>query len=120
MSILTLVFQCLLIVVFLFSGLSKVKGAKMQVETFRHLGLPQWFRAAAGYIVLVGVAGLIIGFWHESILFLAGMWISCIMLGAVLSHIRVKDSFKQMFPALLLMIIVFLFSLLNYSAGSIF
>ncbi len=63
----------------------------MQVEAFTHLGLPQWFRIATGWIALAGVVGLIFGFWNEIILVLAALWIACIMLGAVLSHIRVKD-----------------------------
>lgn len=32
----------------------------MQVEAFAHLGLPQWFRIATGWIALAGVVGLIL------------------------------------------------------------
>ena len=52
----------------------------MQVEAFAHLGLPQWFRIATGWIALAGVVGLIFGFWNEIVLVLAALWIACIML----------------------------------------
>ncbi|RAV21121.1 DoxX family protein [Paenibacillus contaminans] len=112
MTIVTVVLQSLLSLAFLFSGLSKIAGAKMQVEVFEHVKLPQWFRVVTGVLMLAGVGGLVAGFWHEGVLSLAALWIACIMLGAVLSHVRVRDSFKQLFPALLLMILLLvLFSL---------
>lgn len=112
MTIVTIVLQSLLSFAFLFSGLSKIAGAKMQVEVFEHVKLPQWFRVVTGVLMLAGVAGLVAGFWHEGVLSLAALWIACIMLGAVLSHVRVRDSFKQLFPALLLFILLLvLFSL---------
>ncbi|MBH5319542.1 DoxX family protein [Paenibacillus sp. GSMTC-2017] len=115
MIIVTLILQCLLIIAFLFAGLSKLAGAKMQVESFKHLGLPQWFRVVTGIVALIGVAGLVIGFWNEGALFFAGLWISCMMLGAVLSHIRVKDSFSQMVGAILLLTLALVLTFLMYS-----
>lgn len=39
MSIVSIILQSLLILVFLMAGGSKITGAKMQVEAFKHLGL---------------------------------------------------------------------------------
>lgn len=50
MYIVSLVLQLLLIFAFFFSGLGKIKGAQMQVETFAYLRLPQWFRVVTGWI----------------------------------------------------------------------
>ena len=59
MTIVALVLQCLLILHFLFKCEQNC-GSKMQVEAFAHLGLPQWFRIATGWIALAGVVGLIL------------------------------------------------------------
>ncbi|HDR7794259.1 TPA: DoxX family protein [Bacillus luti] len=116
MTIVALVLQCLLIFAFFFSSVSKIAGAKMQVEAFTHLGLPQWFRIATGWIALAGVAGLIFGFWNEIILVLAALWIGCIMLGAVFSHIRVKDPIGKIMPAAVLMILAIILAVIHSSA----
>jgi uncharacterized membrane protein YphA (DoxX/SURF4 family) len=118
MAILTLVLQCLLIFAFFFSGISKLAGAKMQVDTFTHLGLPQWFRVATGLIALAGVVGLVIGFWNEGVLAIAALWLACIMLGAVLFHIRSKDSIGKMIPAAMLMILALVLAIAHVSALS--
>ncbi|MCM3180039.1 DoxX family protein [Cytobacillus horneckiae] len=103
MYIVSLVLQLLLIFAFFFSGLGKIKGAQMQVETFAYLRLPQWFRVVTGWIALIGVAGLIIGFWNKGILTLSALWLACIMLGAIMFHIRSKDPINKMMPAAILM-----------------
>ncbi len=116
MDIVAIVLQCLLAFAFFFSGVSKIAGAKMQVDTFTHLGLPQWFRVATGFIALAGVVGLIIGFWNEGILATAALWLACIMLGAVLFHIRSKDPIAKVFPAAMLMILALALAGLHFSA----
>ena len=87
----------------------------MQVEAFRHLKLPQWFRRFTGLVQLAGVAGLIAGFWNKGILSLSALWIACVMLGAVLFHARVSDPLKQMMAPLLLMILSIILAVLYLS-----
>lgn len=116
MTIVAIVLQCLLIFAFFFSGVSKITGAKMQVETFDHLGLPQWFRVATGWIALLGVAGLIFGFWNEAVLALAALWLASIMLGAVVFHIRSKDPIGKMIPAAMLMLLALLLASFHITA----
>lgn len=103
MSIAAMILQCFLIFAFFVSGLGKIAGAKMQVDTFRHLKLPQWFRVVTGILQLAGVAGLVVGFWNDAVLSLAALWTACIMVGAVLFHIRVRDPFGKMIGALVLL-----------------
>lgn len=116
MSIVSLVLQCLLIFAFFFSGIGKIKGVKMQVDTFAHLGLPQSFRVVTGWVALVGVAGLIIGFWNEGVLALSAFWLACIMLGAEMFHIRVKDPISKMIPAAVLMLLALILAVINFPA----
>lgn len=116
MDIIALILQALLVFAFFFSAVSKLAGAKMQVDTFTHLRLPQWFRIATGLIGLIGVGGLIFGFWNKGILAAAALWLACVMLGAVLFHIRVKDPIGKIVPAAVLMILTLVLASFHFSA----
>lgn len=94
--------QILLAVLFAISGLGKVAGIKMQVENFDKLELPQWFRVVTGLLQLVSVSGLFVGFWHDSWGAWGAVMLSIIMLGAVAFHVRTKDKFGAIVPALVL------------------
>ena len=114
MTVISFLLQGLLIFAFLFSGIAKITGAKMQVETFEHLGLPSWFRVFTGIVAITGVIGLIIGYWNEDILIIAALWLAGIMLGAILFHIRSKDKVSQMLPAFMLMMLAVVLTVLNF------
>ncbi|WP_264737839.1 DoxX family protein [Cytobacillus firmus] len=107
MSIALLILQSLLTLLFILTGFSKLAGAKQQVEAFNHLKLPQWFRVVTGIVQLIGVAGLIVGFWYADFAAMAGLWLGITMLCAAIAHFRVKDSFSKAVPALILMVIAF-------------
>jgi len=114
MTVLSFLLQGLLIFAFLFSGFTKITGAKMQVDTFKHLGLPSWFRVFTGIVAITGAIGLIIGYWNEYILIIAALWLAGIMFGAILFHIRSKDKVSQMVPALILMMLAVVLAILNF------
>lgn len=107
-----IIIEILLALAFLGSGLSKVGGSKMQVDSFNKLGLPQWFRVFTGLLQLVGVAGLVGGFWTESWGAWGALLIAVIMVGAVLAHLRAKDKFGQIAPALVLAILAIVLTIL--------
>jgi uncharacterized membrane protein YphA (DoxX/SURF4 family) len=95
MSVLSAVLQTLLILYYLFSGISKIAGVKYWADIFEHLGLPAWFRVVTGLVQLVGAAGLIIGFWYADAVAWAAIWLGVTMLFAILAHLRVKDPFGK-------------------------
>jgi putative oxidoreductase len=105
LSVLSIVLQSLMTLVFLMSGSSKLAGVKQQVESFKHLGFPQGFRVFTGLVQIVGAALLVVGYWSTGIAELGGLWLGVIMLGAVLAHLRVKDSFGKLIPALVLAVL---------------
>lgn len=115
MDILSIILQILLALMFLIAGLGKLFGSKTSVESFNHLKLAQWFRVITGLVELVGAASLIIGFWEESWVPAGGLLLGVVAIGGIISHIRVKDSFKQTFTILLLGIIAFVLLWINYS-----
>jgi putative oxidoreductase len=108
MAILLIVLQSLLVLMFLMAGFSKVSGNKMQVEGFNKYGFPQWFRVVTGIVELVGAAALIVGYWEQNWTAVGSIILGITCIGGILTHVRIKDSFKQTFPILLLGIISFI------------
>ncbi len=110
---LSIVLQLLLAFVFLMTGLGKILGAKMQVESFEQLKLKKEFRLVTGIVQIVGVIGLIIGIWYPGVASLSGIWFGIIMIGAAAAHIRVKDPFSKAVPAIVLCIVALFIMALN-------
>lgn len=108
MSIVSIVLQSLLALAFLMAGLGKISGSKMHVEGFKHWGLPQWFRVVTGVVEVVGAAALIVGFWDVSWAAAGALLLGATAIGGILTHVRVKDSFKQTFPIVLLGTLAFI------------
>lgn len=115
LSILSIILQVLLALIFLMTGFMSISGDKQQIEQFEHLNLPQWFRIVTGLVQLIGVVGLVIGFWYPSIAALAGLWAAITMLGGFATHIKAKDPISKALPALTLAIIALIITLINLS-----
>ncbi|BBH20048.1 hypothetical protein Back11_13930 [Paenibacillus baekrokdamisoli] len=108
MDILSNILGGLLALIFLMAALGKITGSKMHVDGFRQWGLPQWFRVVTGIVEFVGAAALIIGFWEHSWTAVGALLLGVTSIGGILTHIRVKDSFKQTFPIIFLGILSFI------------
>ncbi len=91
MNIVAIVLQVLLGLVFMGAGASKLAGARMQVENFDSLHLPQWFRPVVGIVEIIGVVGILAGVAVPWVAALAALWLVAVMLGALMTHIRVRD-----------------------------
>ncbi|MGE7921514.1 DoxX family protein [Viridibacillus sp. NPDC093762] len=100
--------QGLLIFMFLIAGFGKVIGSKMHREAFNHCKLPQWCRVITGVVELIGVVFLIVGFWQYNFLIAGALLLGVVGIGGTITHIRVKDGFKDTFLIVLLGIIAFL------------
>jgi putative oxidoreductase len=115
MDILAYVLQGLLALMFLMAGFGKVTGSKMHVEGFEHWKLPQWFRVVTGIVELVGAAALIIGYWEPSWAAAGALLLGITAIGGILTHLRVKDSFKQTSTILVLGILAFILFFIRLS-----
>jgi len=113
--IISYVLQGILAALFLSVGVQKVLGHQQQVDIFENLKLPQWFRVVTGWVELVGVVGLIIGFWLQWVVVIAGLWFGITMLVGMIAHIRVKDPLSKSTPAFVLLVISIILSTLNFS-----
>ncbi|NHM30974.1 DoxX family protein [Neobacillus terrae] len=107
MSILSWSLQGVLTAIFLMAGLPKVTGSKTYIDIFNHLRLPQWFRVITGLVEILGASLLIIGFWKISFVIAGALLLGVTGVGGTISHIRVKDGFKETYMIALLAIFAF-------------
>lgn len=95
MTILAWILQGILALLFLMAGVQKTYGSKMHKEAFAKWGYPQWFRVVTGLVELGAAVLLIIGFWIEGFAILGALILVAVGIGGVITHIRVKDTFKD-------------------------
>ncbi|RFU69298.1 DoxX family protein [Bacillus sp. V59.32b] len=107
MVILTYILQGILVLLFLMAGYGKLSGSEMHVEGFKKWGYPQWFRIVTGIVELVGAVLLIVGYWAEASAITGALILGITGIGGILTHIKVKDSFKDTAMILLLTILAF-------------
>ena len=95
MSILIILVQVVLGLLFVLIGGMTVAGRKMFVENFRHFGYPQWFRVVTGSLEVLGGLGLLIGIWLPWLTALASTGLALVMLGAVSTHVRIREPLQK-------------------------
>ena len=74
-------------------------------EEFKAYGLPETMIYIVGFIKVTFAIMLIAGIWVESLVDPAAIGMAVMMLGAIIMHLKIKDSFKQTLPALTLLVI---------------
>ncbi|AWE07214.1 DoxX family protein [Lysinibacillus sp. 2017] len=95
MTVLAMVLQGILALMFIMAGFGKVSGSKMHIEGFTKWGYPQWFRVVTGLIELIAAALLIVGFWNETAAIIGVAILVAVGIGGVITHIRIKDTMKD-------------------------
>ncbi|MEO8027231.1 MAG: DoxX family protein [Bryobacteraceae bacterium] len=86
---------------FLFAGGSKLLGASEMVATFEKVGFGQWFRYLTGSLEVMGAIGL--QFPRTSVY--AAALLTCVMIGAVLTHLVLIGGSPAMAAILLLLML---------------
>lgn len=89
----------LLAAVFLSAGGAKIYGVPMMVENFQQIGLGQWFRYLAGILEVVG--GIMV--LMPRVAAIGGVLLSCIMVGAIATHLLLMGG--SAFPAIVLLVL---------------
>lgn len=102
MSIIIIVAQVVLGLLFFLIGSLMIAGMKPLVENFRHFGYPQWFRLVTGSLEALGGTGLLIGIWIPVLAALASAGLALVMLGAVFTHVRGREPLMKATPAIVL------------------
>ncbi len=82
-------------------------GAQNMKQEFAAYGLPSWFMYVIGFLKMVIALVMIIGLFVPQIMYPIGfpalIVLSVLMLGALSMHIKVRDPFIKMLPALLML-----------------
>src|SRR5262245_51825995 len=95
MFVALIVLSGLLALAFLASGGQKVLGSAQVEQTAHHLRVPLNGYKAIGALELAGAAGLIIGIFWPPLGIAAGIGLFLLVVGAVITHVRVGDGAKQ-------------------------
>jgi uncharacterized membrane protein YphA (DoxX/SURF4 family) len=83
------------------------------VEGFKHFGYPAWFRVFTGLAEVVAAVLMIWGIWNKDLIVWGGVLIVVVMLGAIMTHIKIKDSLKGMMMPIILFILGLAVLLIN-------
>ncbi len=83
--------------VYAMAGVTKLAGVKMMKANFENFGYPQWFRLLIGAAEIGGAALLL----FSATVPLAAIGLVVIMIGAFVSHLRIKE-FPQSIPTVVL------------------
>ncbi|MDQ0272377.1 DoxX family protein [Cytobacillus purgationiresistens] len=115
MTVLSIVLQVLLGLGFLMFGLIKF-GLKQMVDGFKHYGYPGWFRVFTGLVEVISAALVIAGIWNETLAAWGGLFIVATMIGAIFTHIKIKDTVKSMMMPIILLILGLIVLLINFGS----
>lgn len=78
-------------------------GAANMEQEFRAYGLPTWFMYLIGTAKMIIAVLLVIGLWIPVVIVPAAGVLAILMIGAVAMHIKVRDAFIRMVPALVML-----------------
>lgn len=96
-----------LVGVFAFSGITKLLGSSPMIDRFTYWGYPPWFLLVVG---AAEVAGAVLVLIPKTALY-GAIVLGAVMAGAVFTHIR----HAEWFPALFVVIILFLLAMVGGS-----
>ncbi|MFS0906178.1 DoxX family protein [Priestia aryabhattai] len=115
MEVLSIILQAILGLGFLMFGFMKF-GSKQMVEGFKHYGYPGWFRVVTGLVELISAALVIAGIWNETLAAWGGLFIVATMIGAIFTHIKMKDTVKNMIMPIFLLILGLVVLVINFGS----
>ncbi|KGR84331.1 DoxX family protein [Lysinibacillus odysseyi] len=110
----TLVIQILVSAVFVYVGFGKISGNRAFRRAFIKWRLPYWLLVLTGFLEMIAGLLLLMGLLIQGLALYGLLLLFCICIGAIFTHVRVKDDMQEMLPIIVLFVFVlflFLFSL---------
>lgn len=92
----------LLVVLFILAGAMKLTAHPFEIASFAHFGYPTWFMLAIGAVELAGGLALL----HARLVLPSAALLAAVLLGAVVSHMRVGDPPEAVLPAVVALAIL--------------
>lgn len=89
-------------------------GSQQMVEGFKNYGYPAWFRVFTGVVELAAAVLVIAGIWNSTLAAWGGLVIVVTMLGAIFTHIKIKDALKDMMMPFILLVLGLIVLVINF------
>ncbi len=106
MFIATVILSVLLALGFAMAGVSKLStSADKMVTELGRLGVSARLVRIIGVLEILGAAGLVIGVWLGPLSIAAATGLTLLMIGAVLYHLRARDTAKNTMASLILFLL---------------
>ncbi|MEV0031951.1 DoxX family protein [Nocardia sp. NPDC050793] len=94
----TTILAALLAIVLLGAGVTMTLALSFQRDTAAHLGFSVNAFRRIGVLELLGAIGVLLGLTIPALGALAAAAVVALMVGAAISHLRVRDRFPQLIP----------------------
>lgn len=114
MTTLSIVLQVLLGLGFLMFGYQKFTSEDMKTG-FEYFGYSNSFRLFTGFFEILSAAVLIAGIWIKPLATVGGFMIVVTMIGAIFTHMKIKDAVKNMMMPFILLVLGAVVVILNWS-----
>ena len=115
MNIALVILATLLGLMTAFSAVGKFSRNPKAVDMLRQLGITDSQIRLLGIVEVLGALGLLIGIWVPILGLLAAIGFVLCFLGALIKHVRAKDPMKDMAPALVLLILSIIVTILQFA-----
>ena len=115
MNIALVILATLLGLVTAFSAFGKFSKNPKAVDMLRQLGITDSQIRTLGIVEVLGALGLLVGIWIPILGLLAAIGFVLYFLGALIMHVRSKDAAKDMGPALILLVLSIIVTILQFA-----
>ena len=115
MNIALVILATLLGLMTAFSAFGKFSKNPKAVDMLRQLGITDSQIRTLGIIEVLGALGLLVGIWIPILGLLAAIGFVLYFLGALIKHVRAKDAAKDMGPALILLVLSIIVTILQFA-----
>ncbi|MFL6075633.1 MAG: DoxX family protein [Mycobacteriales bacterium] len=105
MSVLAAILSILLALTFLAGSPPKIARRDSVYARVRHLGFSQTLYQVVGVLELAAAIGLVIGLWVRWLGALAAAGLVLLMIGALVYHVRARDTGKNAVPAAVILVV---------------
>jgi uncharacterized membrane protein YphA (DoxX/SURF4 family) len=105
METVAVILVVVLAVAFLAAGATKLAGQQTMIDNFDHFGYPQWFRLVTGAIEVAISAILLASLAVEALAVIGAVLVIGVMIGAQITHAKVKDPIKARIPPAVLLVL---------------
>ena len=95
-------------------GYQKFTSEDMK-KGFEYFGYGDGFRLFTGTFEILSGVIVFVGIWIKPLATIGGMMIVATMVGAILTHIKIKDEVKNMLMPFILLVLGLIVLLLNWS-----